>query len=99
MADIGYTWERVAAAIEADIASGALPAGSMLRGERAMAEQHGVSVSTVRRAVRDLRGRGLLVTLPHKGTFVAEGTQRAHRNPREPPATHGKDTEKWQAGR
>ena len=72
MADVIYEWQRVAARIEQEIASGALPPGSMIRGERALAEEHGVAIGTVRRAVRDLRDRGLLVTLPHKGTFVAE---------------------------
>jgi DNA-binding GntR family transcriptional regulator len=71
MAEIGYTWERVARDIEAQIASGKLPPGSMLRGERSMAESYGVSIDSVRRAVKDLRERGLVVTLPAKGTFVA----------------------------
>lgn len=71
MAEIGYEWERVARIIEGKIADGTLPPGAMLRGERSMAEEYGVAISTVRRAVRDLRERGLVVTLPHKGTFVA----------------------------
>lgn len=70
MAEIGYEWERVAREIEELIGAGRLPAGAMLRGERAMAEEYGVSIDTVRRAVKDLRARGLVVTLPHKGTFV-----------------------------
>lgn len=75
MAEIGYVWQQVAARIEADIADGTLPPGAMLRGERAMAEEMGVAIGTVRRAMEDLRDRGLIVTLPHKGTFVrrAEG--------------------------
>ena len=72
MAEIGYEWERVARDIEARIDSGELPAGSMLRGERALAEEYGVAVSTIRRATRDLRDRGIVVTLPHKGTYVAK---------------------------
>lgn len=72
MAQIGYEWERVAADIERLISDGTLPAGSMLRGERAMAGEYGVSIDTVRRAVKNLRERGLVVTLPHKGTFVAQ---------------------------
>lgn len=71
MAEIGYEWQRVAATIEAEIADGTLPPGAMLLGERAMAEQYGVAISTVRRAVRDLRERRIVVTLPAKGTFVA----------------------------
>lgn len=72
MADIGYEWERVASDVAARIASGELPPGAMLRGERAMAEEYGVAISTIRRAVKDLRDRGLVVTLPAKGTFVAQ---------------------------
>ena len=72
MAELGYEWQRVAADIEARIKSGELQPGAMLLNERAMAEQYGVAIGTVRRAVRDLRDHGLLVTLPHKGTFVAE---------------------------
>lgn len=68
--EIVYEWQRVAGIIEARIASGELPPGGMLRGERAMAEELGVSMWTVRRAVRDLRERGIVVTLPQKGTFV-----------------------------
>lgn len=68
--EIVYEWQRVAAIVEARIASGELPPGAMLRGERAMAEELGVSMWTVRRAVRDLRERGIVVTLPQKGTFV-----------------------------
>lgn len=71
MADIGYEWQRVAARIESEIADGRLPRGAMLLGERAMAEQYGVAILTVRRALRDLRERGIVVTLPAKGTFVA----------------------------
>jgi DNA-binding GntR family transcriptional regulator len=69
--EIGYVWQRVARDIEDRIASGELPPGSMIRGERSMAEEYGVAIATIRRAVRDLRERGVLVTLPAKGTFVA----------------------------
>ena len=68
--EIGYEYRRVADEIAALIADGTLPKGSMLRGERAMAEEQGVAIGTVRRAVRELRERNLVVTLPHKGTFV-----------------------------
>jgi DNA-binding GntR family transcriptional regulator len=69
--EIGYEWQRVAGDIERQIADGALAPGAMLMGERAMAEEFGVAISTVRRAVKDLRDRGVVVTLPAKGTFVA----------------------------
>jgi DNA-binding GntR family transcriptional regulator len=68
----GYEWQRVAADVERRIDSGELPRGSMLRGERAMAEEYGVAIGTIRRAMKDLRERGIIVTLPHKGTYVAQ---------------------------
>jgi GntR family transcriptional regulator len=65
-----YVWRQVANAIAADIASGRLPVGARLTGERALAEAYGVAVGTVRRAVQDLRDRGLVITVPARGTFV-----------------------------
>jgi DNA-binding GntR family transcriptional regulator len=87
MADIGYEWQRVANDVARRIGSGELPPGSMLRGERMLAEEYGVALGTIRRAVRDLRERGLIVTLPAKGTFVAERPPEL--SPRSPPAVPG----------
>jgi DNA-binding GntR family transcriptional regulator len=44
----------------------------MLPGERALAEEFGVALGTVRRAVQELRERGAVVTLPSKGTYIAD---------------------------
>ncbi|MFE9699075.1 GntR family transcriptional regulator [Streptomyces sp. NPDC006270] len=65
-----YEYVKLADRIEADIRSGKLPHGAALPGERAMTEIYGVSIGTVRRAVRALRERGLVATLAAKGTFV-----------------------------
>lgn len=70
MAEIGYEWQRVADDIARRIDSGELPPGSMLRNERALAEEYHVSIDTIRRATRHLREEGRVVTLPAKGTFV-----------------------------
>ncbi|MEU2924232.1 winged helix-turn-helix domain-containing protein [Streptomyces sp. NPDC007251] len=67
-----YVWRQVADWIAHRIESGELQPGARLEGERELAEQVGVAVGTVRRAVEDLRERGLVVTLPAKGTFVAD---------------------------
>lgn len=67
-----YVWRQVADHIAQRIASGELQPGARLEGERELAETLGVAVGTVRRAVEDLRERGLVVTLPAKGTYVAE---------------------------
>lgn len=65
-----YEYVKLADRIAAEISSGKLPAGAALPGERAMTEIYRVSIGTVRRAVRELRERGLVATLPAKGTFV-----------------------------
>ncbi|WP_255951528.1 winged helix-turn-helix domain-containing protein [Streptomyces odontomachi] len=67
---IGYVYVRVADEIEQEIRSGRLPHGTRLPNERDLGAQHGVAAGTARRAVRELRDRGLVVTLPNKGTFV-----------------------------
>lgn len=66
----GYTYAKVADHVAARIAAGELAAGAMLPGEREMAAGYGVAVATVRRAVKELRERGLVTTLPAKGTFI-----------------------------
>lgn len=72
---IGYVYVRVADQVEAEIRSGRLPKGARLPNERDMGAQYGVAPGTARRAVQELRDRGLVVTLPNKGTFVVvDGT-------------------------
>lgn len=65
-------WEQVAADLRADIESGDLPAGSRLPNEIELAEIYGVARGTVRRAVLELRGQGLLTVTTGRGTFVAK---------------------------
>lgn len=67
---IGYVYMRVADQVEAEIRSGRLPRGARLPNERAMGAEYGVAPGTARRAVQELRDRGLVITLPNKGTFV-----------------------------
>jgi GntR family transcriptional regulator len=61
-----YVYMRVAD----HIAAGDLPADARLPGERELATEYGVAIGTARRAVEELRERGLAVTLPGKGTYV-----------------------------
>jgi len=65
-----YEYERVANAVEAEITSGRLPVGAKLAGEHEMSELYQASRNTVRSAIRVLRERGLVSTLPGKGSFV-----------------------------
>lgn len=67
---IGYVYAQVADRIEQDIRTGRLPRGARLPNERALAEEYGIAPGTARRAVRELRDRGMVRTLPNKGTFV-----------------------------
>jgi DNA-binding GntR family transcriptional regulator len=68
----GYLWAAVAEHITARIEAGDLPPGARLPGERDLAAEYGVALMTARRAIRDLRERGLVRTLPSKGTFVTK---------------------------
>lgn len=72
-----YLYLQVADHIAGQIASGALPAGARLLAERDLAEQYKVSLQTARRAVEELRDRGLVETVLAKGTFVT-----GHKRPR-----------------
>ncbi|MCZ2526991.1 GntR family transcriptional regulator [Streptomyces sp. HB2AG] len=65
-----YVYLQVARHIAEQIRTGRLPAGARLPAERDLGEQYGVAVNTIRRAVRELRDQGLVITVPIKGTFV-----------------------------
>jgi DNA-binding GntR family transcriptional regulator len=65
-----YLYVRMADHLEVRINAGDLPLGARLPGERDLAAEYQVAVGTARRAVEELRQRGLAVTLPAKGTFV-----------------------------
>jgi DNA-binding GntR family transcriptional regulator len=64
-------FEQVAAYVASRIASGNLKPGQKLPAERDLADQWGVGYQTVRRAMRELRERGLVVSRVGKGTFIA----------------------------
>lgn len=67
-----YLYEQVADHVEARIKAGDLPPGARLPRETEFADEYGVSLRTGRRAVRELRERGLVYTVPIKGTFVTK---------------------------
>lgn len=68
----GYLYVAMADHIERRIRAGQLPPGSRLPAERDLAEEYGVALGTTRRATQVLRDRGLVVTVPVKGTFVVD---------------------------
>ena len=67
-----YVYVQVADHGAWQIRVGRLQPGARLAGERDLAQEYGVSIASVRRAVAELRERGLVLTLPAKGTFIAE---------------------------
>lgn len=61
----------VANYVAARISAGELQPGERLEPERDLAAKYGVAYLTVRRAMQELRERGLIVTVQGRGTFVA----------------------------
>lgn len=66
-------WRRIADAIEAERAAGALRPGERLPTEAALAARFGVNRHTVRRALAGLASRGLIRTSQGRGSFVEAG--------------------------
>jgi DNA-binding GntR family transcriptional regulator len=67
---VGYVYAAVADHVAARIEAGELPGGARLPGERDLAAEYGIALGTARRVVQELRDRGLVTTLPAKGTYV-----------------------------
>ena len=66
-----YIWRQVADLIAERIRQGVYT--SRLPSEGALAQEFGIGRNTVRHAVEDLRDRGLVITVPQRGTFVKRG--------------------------
>lgn len=66
-----YPYVQVAGNLEDRIRSGELAPGARLPSERALAEEYGIALGTLRKAVRILRDKGLLIVTPSLGVFVA----------------------------
>jgi GntR family transcriptional repressor for pyruvate dehydrogenase complex len=81
-AGIGWTTERLsdrlAAALTAQIDSGALRPGDRLPTEAQLSARHGVSRSVVREAVQRIKSRGLLLSRQGSGVYVT--APPAHRS-------------------
>ncbi|AYY11360.1 GntR family transcriptional regulator [Actinobacteria bacterium YIM 96077] len=67
-----YIATQAADYLTALISDGAFSPGARLPSERQLADELGVSIGTVRRATQILRERGLVKTLPSRGTYVNE---------------------------
>lgn len=67
-----YVYVQVADDIQARIKAGQLQVGARLPGERELADQYRIAYGTARRVIQELRDRGLVQTVPSKGTFIVE---------------------------
>lgn len=65
-------WAQIADRLANEIGAGTYQPGTQLPTEHNLAERFGVNRHTVRRALADLRTRGLLVVQQGRGSFVAE---------------------------
>ncbi|MFD4197254.1 winged helix-turn-helix domain-containing protein [Amycolatopsis thermoflava] len=72
-----YLYDLVADDLARRIETGELAVNTPLPAEQTLARQYGVSLGTCRHATKVLRDRGLVRTIPSKGTFVAEQPNRA----------------------
>ena len=66
----GTLYERILLVLVEQIRSGQLPVGAKLPTEAELTEQYGVSRTTARRALDELRRRGLVERQAGRGTFV-----------------------------
>lgn len=68
---------QVADAVEARIKAGHLKPRDPIPSELSLQQEFGVARGTARRAVEVLRERGLVVTIPQRGTYVADKSSSA----------------------
>jgi DNA-binding transcriptional MocR family regulator len=81
----GPVYQRIVAALTADIASGRLARGQQLPTHRALAKALGIDLTTVTRAYAEARRRGLTEARVGQGTFVAESMVQARHADAPPP--------------
>lgn len=71
-----FRYQEIAEAIRADVASAVFSAGQLLPSEAALSETHGASRVTIRKALEQLRGEGLVDSRQGFGWFVGSDTVR-----------------------
>ena len=66
-----YIYRQLAAILRDQIRSGKLPAGARIPPLTALCDAYEVAPMTARHAIGILKGEGLVITQPGRGTFVA----------------------------
>lgn len=67
-----YVWTQVRDELKSRILRGTYRAGQVIPSETTLVQEFGVARNTIRKAVAALREEGLITTVPHLGSFVAE---------------------------
>ncbi len=65
-------YEQIKKQIKSQIINGKLTKGTLLPSIRTLAKELNISVITVKKAYEDLEKEGFILTVPARGTFVAE---------------------------
>lgn len=68
--DVRPPYVQVATALRGDIDDGTFPPGAKLPSHQDLCERFGVSLGTVKRALGELQGGGLIVSRQGQGAFV-----------------------------
>lgn len=68
--DLTPLYVQVADLVQARIEAGELQPGQPIPSEKTLQQDYEVSRGTVRQAVALLRERGLVITVPQRGTYV-----------------------------
>ncbi|MFD7072333.1 GntR family transcriptional regulator [Streptomyces sp. NPDC059913] len=63
---------QIAAYVADDIEKGEIPVGRRIPSESTLVQTYGVARETARAAVRHLRDKGYVRTVPQRGSFVIE---------------------------
>lgn len=67
-------YEQIQAELRRLMLTGALPPGSRLPSVRELAGQLAINPNTIQRAYRELEAEGYILSMPGKGSFVADAT-------------------------
>jgi GntR family transcriptional regulator len=65
-------YRQLADLLRADILSGKFPPRTPLPSAKTLAQEHGIAIGTVTKAVDVLREEGLVRTIPGRGVWVVE---------------------------
>jgi DNA-binding GntR family transcriptional regulator len=69
-------WQQVRDRLRAAIKIGELAPGDRLPTHKALADEYGLAMETVKRALNELRAEGLIVSRQGKGTYVRTEVRR-----------------------